>query len=696
MPVKTWVGRFAIVDGQPREDGPFLQSFPRQRPDEEEDELYVLVEPASPASKDYCSQLVDAIGRMFREDTLSMTGAVLRALDAAHQQLRDWNERRVAEHRVGAGVSCVAIRGRTAYLAQVGPAVAYHLGDGRVTRVVPELQATEPLGQPAQIEPLFTRYELSPGDLLLIASPTIEELLDQDALRSILLKGGDEALVELFRLARERQEFSLALLACVVEPEKVAVPTPREAIEEPTSDKDAPEQSIADPEPGSGLGPAQAVEQPVGISDGDEPAAHAERMVTAVAEDEPAQPAGLTQPKIRLKGQESDVRYRRATGLSGRIAQIPPIAYVLVGLLVVVGLIAVFVIPSALQESRDDQYADSFDAGITALTAALATSDPAERRELLATAELALTDAEKARPGTAEVANRLDQVAAAERELDSVVELSGLELVTDVSEQIPGPVSSKSLALGGGGAYFLDPAQERVIAVALVTADAEPFVLFAAGDLVGAEITGVPQHIAWAEELNALLIMDDARRLIAVTPPGQPGRLLSVRGSEAWGSADGIADAGGSLYVLDRLGDQVWRYPPSESGFDSEREPLLASVELEQALELALGDVLYLIIGNDTIMRVQNGLAEPLTLAGIDQPLSAPGSLVPLPAAGLLLVADRGNDRIVVLSTDGTFRQQWRSPTFIDLRSIAVDEVNGLLYVLLGGALYRTPLPQLP
>src|SRR3970282_1179816 len=108
MSVKVWVGRFAIVEGQPQEEGPLLRSFPRQRPDEDEDELYVLVEPAAPGNKDYYGQLVEAVGRMYQQDTLSITGAVLRALQAAHRQLHDWNDRTLREQRVGASVTCLA------------------------------------------------------------------------------------------------------------------------------------------------------------------------------------------------------------------------------------------------------------------------------------------------------------------------------------------------------------------------------------------------------------------------------------------------------------------------------------------------------------------------------------------------------------------------------------------------------------
>ncbi len=169
MPVKVWVGRFSIVDGQPQEEGPLLRSFPRQRPDEDEDELYVLVQPVAEGNKEHYSQLVDAIGRIYQQDTLSITGAVLRAMQAAHRQLREWNDRTLREQHVAAGTTCLAVRSRTAYIAQLGPAVAYHVGNGHFERVAPESSAAEPRGTAEPAEPWLNSLEQAPGDLLLVA-----------------------------------------------------------------------------------------------------------------------------------------------------------------------------------------------------------------------------------------------------------------------------------------------------------------------------------------------------------------------------------------------------------------------------------------------------------------------------------------------------------------------------------------------
>ena len=103
MAIRTWVGRFCVADGHVDEEGPWLGSLIRQRTDEEADELYVLIEPASPGSAEFTSQLVDVVAQLYNKDPLSLTGALTRSLRAAHDHLREWNHRSLPEHQVGAG-----------------------------------------------------------------------------------------------------------------------------------------------------------------------------------------------------------------------------------------------------------------------------------------------------------------------------------------------------------------------------------------------------------------------------------------------------------------------------------------------------------------------------------------------------------------------------------------------------------------
>lgn len=753
MPVKTWVGRFTIVQGQPQEEGPHLRSFPRQRPDEDEDELYVLVEPESQENAEYTDQLAEVIGRLYVQDPLSMTGAVQRALRVAHQQLVEWNQRSLPEQQVAAGVGCLAVRERTAYVAQVGPVVAYQVKDGQVERIEPVDGALEPLGRAEQIQPTFSRCQLAPGDLVLLASPRLEQILDREALRAVLLRGANQALVELYRLARGEQAFGLVLLACSVEPEEQpavlttptaaarpaeaeaasgeAAPAPPETTTGAEQPSSTPPEEVATPSepppevialPGATSPPSQAAPAPSA-----EPARPEEPISThAIAVEEagatsapppppaegatawpaplpsaeaeappPAEPPeALARSKVRLRDERENIRYPRTTGVTANLPRVPAQAIAVLIIIVLVGLIAWVVIPPTLEESKDERFQRLLNDARVSLQIAQEAADPEIRRNNLNSAEESLSDAAALQPDDPTIAGLREEVEALRTELDAAVELPQLTLIADLTERIPGSFSAKDLAIGGGGAFLLDREEGRVIALSLLAADAEPVELLRAGDLVGTQTIGRPEHIVWAEARGGLLVMDDQRRLI-LARFGEAPRRLRVRDARSWDSVDGIAYAGRNLYVLDAEGDQVWRYLPTQSGFDSEREPMLTDAELEDASELAVSSAIYILFEDGAIQRFQGDTGETISLAGIDRPLRSPASLTPL-TSDRVLVADRGNRRIVAFSPEGVFRQQFKSATFTDLRALAVDEPNGLLYVLVGSALYRTALPPPP
>ena len=66
----------------------------------------------------------------------------------------------------------------------------------------------------------------------------------------------------------------------------------------------------------------------------------------------------------------------------------------------------------------------------------------------------------------------------------------------------------------------------------------------------------------------------------------------------------------------------------------------------------------------------------------------------PEDGSGKVFVADRGNNRIVVLGPDGLFEQQFRADdAFGALQSVVVDEGSHRLYVLSWGRLFVAEWP---
>jgi serine/threonine protein phosphatase PrpC len=215
-----WVNQFGFVDGEVREESPWVGVFPdggRVEPQEAAD-LFVLVEPALPGSEDYCRDLSQAIGKQFRERRLSLTGGILRALKAAHENLHDWNRRSLKQHRVAAGVSCLALRGDQAHLGQVAPAAAVLLHEGSLARLEPTLpDAVEPLGLHEEFWPDFSHHDLHESDRLLLLSTGLAAALSDEELSDALRPPPEETLPLLYRKAREMPYCAAILIAVLPE-----------------------------------------------------------------------------------------------------------------------------------------------------------------------------------------------------------------------------------------------------------------------------------------------------------------------------------------------------------------------------------------------------------------------------------------------------------------------------------------------
>ena len=134
-----WVSQFGIVGGQAQEETPWVGLFPEDVRSPDSSDAYLIVAPATPGSAEFTAELKEAVGTMFHKSKVSLTGGLLRALQAAHEHLREWNRRSMRDHWVAAGVSCAGVRGSEVYLAQVAPASAVFSRNGQMQHLQPSL-----------------------------------------------------------------------------------------------------------------------------------------------------------------------------------------------------------------------------------------------------------------------------------------------------------------------------------------------------------------------------------------------------------------------------------------------------------------------------------------------------------------------------------------------------------------------------
>ena len=222
-----WVSQFGIVAGQAQEETPWVGLFPEDVRSPDSSDAYLIVTPATPGGADFAAELKEAVGTMFHKSKVSLTGGLLRALQAAHEHLREWNRRSMRDHWVAAGVSCAGVRGKEVFLAQVAPASAVFSRDGEVQRLRPSLaDAAEPLGLYDEFWPEFSRFELRPGDRLLLLTPALADALPPEEPAASLALAPEEVLPSLYRHARSLSDCGAVLIAALDSPD---LPAPAEA-----------------------------------------------------------------------------------------------------------------------------------------------------------------------------------------------------------------------------------------------------------------------------------------------------------------------------------------------------------------------------------------------------------------------------------------------------------------------------------
>ena len=715
MPFKTWVARFVVDHGRVTEEGGRLRTFQRRRLDEPDVDLHVLAEPLGDKGDELGAQALDAIGRLFLQDRLSVTGGLLKAIASTHQTLLDWNRRSVAREQVSAGLAAAAISGNVVYLAQLGPSLVFLKREGRLQRLVAQDGAASPLGE-GEIDPALRRFEFLPGDLLLAASPALESILDAATLEAMLERGSDEALPELYLMTRDLPNFALFCVSC------------GEADEEPDTqtedDIDAAEPLIAP----SSAGPRSSpFDEPEDLERAEprkevrpepraenwlrtveartesrddyriEPQSDANQGSVAVMTAPP--PLDISRSIVRLRSDQSVGRsdYVRTTGpRRGLQLNVTQPRYLLVAAAAAVVLfVGAFTVPNLMREGRSQKVDTLVSSAQVQLSSAAVEPDAARKRQLLEEARRLAAEALRVDPVNPAAGALRQQATSILTGLDAVVDLGPMTAVATLSRQVTGEVSIEGLEVAGGNAYLLDAKGGRIIAVPL-KASGSPAVVYQEGETYGGVPAKKPAFITWegAESGGRLLILDAERKLFQVKVASLP-EPLPLRRTNTWSSVTGLAAYDGNLYVLDPKGNQVHRYLPAAAGFDSEPGPALPSqTNLRDATGLAVEGDILLSFKDGQVRRFRGGADAGFGLGGIDRPLKAvTGIAVAAPTAEVYL-ADSGNKRVVVATTDGTFRRQLVTNSFSDIRALAIDSAGTQLYTVAGDVLFSAPLPH--
>ena len=734
--LRTSVGSLHVVGGVRQEnaanEGIFEQS-PLIPARHKRGSLYILVETVG-SFPDHAKVQEEAV-RVARErcgDSGSITARIRQAIEAANEHLFEHNLNAPPEQRGVAGITCVVLRERDAYIGQLGPALLYHIGAEECKRLPGQstwlssgsLQDVDinkwpPLGLRRAIEPELHRLHVREGDVFVLASTSVAKLAsDKEIASAVLNRRGHTALDNLEALT---QGHDVSVLTVEVQQTDVAPERGRPrstAARRPSLFHRVSSalktlvllspQKHEDTEQVEEFG---VEEEAFSLRSDLKGAAESARRTLAKLGQ------GLVTLAIRMLPEANKKKRKTSRGKGKKTARAATYDRRWLWLAVAVPLLLLALSTFARfrhQRAVEAQFEQLVDDAWTARATAEASADASDRRsgfyEAMALLDQALEmepEHEELKAGKQEILGMLDVI-------NRVTRLYYFGVLKEFAS-IEGTASQLgTVVVHGIDVYVLDVGMERVYKYllnesgdALQDAPDDEAILLRKGDEYAGVTVGELLDIVWVDVdggmgMSGLLILDKSGHILGYNP-SQGVELLPIPDDTAWGQPVATATYHDTLYVLDPLANRILKYPPSPRGYDMPAVDYIkedVSVDIRNTVDISIDGHVYVLHSDGGISKYLSGAPVPFAQSGLDEPLDAPSCISVcgyMEEGGHIYVADRGNERIVQFSKDGEFIQQFRSRELEymdDLGTLFVDEEARRLYLTNGGILYLATLPE--
>jgi len=342
--------------------------------------------------------------------------------------------------------------------------------------------------------------------------------------------------------------------------------------------------------------------------------------------------------------------------------------------------------------------------------------DVEQARRLLQAAQVQLDQADQFFPDHPEVRKMRAQILSYQTQINKVVGLmAGFDVPLITFDD---PASNPSTVFVSGlSVYVLDTGRsvfERYLlddatSDRLARSDNNPKLLLKAGDIVENRTVGKLSEAIWAptggnRTTTSPLILDHSIQLFAINQGLGPVNVALAENPDLK-FVNGMYFYNGNIYLLDSVGNQLWRYLPTGSDYTNPPQPYFpagTTVDLNSVIDVGIDGAVWLLYPNGSMLKFFAGEQQPFALEQVDPPLTQAVALwmnMADPPAGRIFIADAATNRVLVFDKEGKFLAQLtpleHDEALNDLKDIYVDEMTNTLYLLTKTKLYQSPLPSI-
>lgn len=773
------IAQLSIVDGAWQEAPEHLGCFDAASlfdGNVERGHLYVVVEVSGePEGRDALArELIETVRREYAASRGSIALGLMQAVRAANDFFYTTNANTEPDARRLAGITAVIARDNELFIAQGGPGLTCVVRGKTLMRYPAEspwfnpneaeiatwlgtrnfaTPGEVPIGMRRNYIPDIFHTTLSPGDIVILATRALAQLLTSEELVDTLANRHPDEIVAALEEIAGATDISVIVMR-VAGTAIVPTPAPTPA---PTGVAMAPEPLPTPETPPESQAPSPAPAAPTPMEEElawEQIRAERERERQRLQEERAqAQRQDIARGIVHLVAQATRAlatlgtridwtrvgnTVDRALDATGRslarglafllraitpgepqerkttLTTKPPTAWKLASLVFPVLLIFIgtanWIIyridQQATVERRLTQLVQSANGKLEEAKRWQTTERPMAREAIRQALEL-LEQARALRPNDPRVAS------AWNRAQDLLDEVNGIAIIfpsppfahfTDPKSKITRLVSRAS------DVFLLDRGLQRVYryTVNAVGSSATPVagdgVILKAGDRVDNRTVGEIFALVWVEA-GRLLALDRNGAYYQFDVTRNTWSARATNEPAVWARATLATTYANNLYLVDPTRNQILKYvsPNPDIVWTASVTyfaPGITPPDLSTAIDLAIDGEVWIARADGSVSRFYEGRPRELTLSGLETPIAQPLALITAERMVGLYLVDTGNQRVLQFDkATGRLARQFKPhsqgrDTFQALQAFTVDEANRRFVFVSGGKAYLATLPQ--
>jgi len=238
-----------------------------------------------------------------------------------------------------------------------------------------------------------------------------------------------------------------------------------------------------------------------------------------------------------------------------------------------------------------------------------------------------------------------------------------------------------TISASSGNIFILDKSGNRIVSVAI--------------DTKKSKVVAGPTVI---DNVTDLAAYQDTVYVLASDGIFQVGLGKTKVIDKTWSGDALISAFAGNMYVMDKAGNQIYRYSGQTDGTFGPQQTWLSSstkVDFSNVVEWGMDGAIYVLYPNARILKYSLGSPQNFSVSGVVPQIGNIDAVYADPDNQYIYLLDKAGKRVVVVDKKGNYKAQYTSDQIVGTKSLVVSEAQKEIILLTGDKLLSIEIKNL-